>query len=519
MNKRGICMKRNFLLISFIFLVLISMSFVFAYCSDSDNGKDYFKKGSVSGEYKASDYCSDSKNLVEYFCENKKTDFIIFNCEGKCKNGKCISETETQTEQGFLYQLSQMPFFKFIFNIGETNLPGTSPLEQFCTGTYLALNADGTCAGAILSDCSTNGIPDNQKCIDLIPQSVREGRNDIYAACLETYWTVPSYRCDISIPPVTSSCIPSWTCSSWSSCIAGSQTRTCTDSNNCGTTTNKPATSQSCSTLTCTSASCDDNNPCTTDTCATNNAGPIYECSQDAINTGKACLTSTGESGICVSGGSCQLSQSSCVHTQIPGCSSCTPSCTGKSCGDNGCDGSCGSCSTGQICTNGQCVTGTCSKVGQVCRAAEGGSIGCDIEEKWDSQCTCPADKFKAKGTTCGDNTKPCEKDKKCTGDSSICPAEGEKVPEGDACIEAHGICYSNSKLGLSFGCWSNYKPKKKTPTSECNWELVTETPCTSEDQTYCTSLGMECAPSTETIDSTSSLSIDDSLVPTDAVA
>ena len=38
----------------------------------------------------------------------------------------------------------------------------------------------------------------------------------------------------------------------------------------------------------------------------------------------------------------------------------CTPSCSGKSCGDNGCGGSCGTCSTDKICSNGQCVTGTC---------------------------------------------------------------------------------------------------------------------------------------------------------------
>ena len=44
------------------------------------------------------------------------------------------------------------------------------------------------------------------------------------------------------------SCTPSWSCGSWSDCINGQQTRTCTDSNYCGVTTGKPATSQSCST-------------------------------------------------------------------------------------------------------------------------------------------------------------------------------------------------------------------------------------------------------------------------------
>ena len=45
---------------------------------------------------------------------------------------------------------------------------------------------------------------------------------------------------------ISTTCTPSWTCSAWSTCSGGTQTRTCTDSNNCGTNTGKPATSQSC---------------------------------------------------------------------------------------------------------------------------------------------------------------------------------------------------------------------------------------------------------------------------------
>ena len=42
------------------------------------------------------------------------------------------------------------------------------------------------------------------------------------------------------------SCTESWSCSAWSSCSNSVQTKTCTDLNACGTTTNKPATTQSC---------------------------------------------------------------------------------------------------------------------------------------------------------------------------------------------------------------------------------------------------------------------------------
>ncbi len=41
-------------------------------------------------------------------------------------------------------------------------------------------------------------------------------------------------------------CTENWNCNNWSSCNNGQQTRTCTDSNNCGTTNNKPSLSKAC---------------------------------------------------------------------------------------------------------------------------------------------------------------------------------------------------------------------------------------------------------------------------------
>jgi hypothetical protein len=46
-------------------------------------------------------------------------------------------------------------------------------------------------------------------------------------------------------------CTESWTCGSWAACTSGISLRSCTDSNNCGTTISRPATSQSCTTTTC----------------------------------------------------------------------------------------------------------------------------------------------------------------------------------------------------------------------------------------------------------------------------
>lgn len=42
-------------------------------------------------------------------------------------------------------------------------------------------------------------------------------------------------------------CIEDWECTEWSACTSGTQTRTCTEQNGCGTADDKPAESQSCS--------------------------------------------------------------------------------------------------------------------------------------------------------------------------------------------------------------------------------------------------------------------------------
>ncbi|MFH1587510.1 MAG: right-handed parallel beta-helix repeat-containing protein [Candidatus Diapherotrites archaeon] len=42
-------------------------------------------------------------------------------------------------------------------------------------------------------------------------------------------------------------CTENWSCTAWSACTNGTQTRTCTDANGCGTTANKPPETQSCS--------------------------------------------------------------------------------------------------------------------------------------------------------------------------------------------------------------------------------------------------------------------------------
>ena len=64
------------------------------------------------------------------------------------------------------------------------------------------------------------------------------------------------------LPCPSDTCTPNWSCGDWSQCVNGQQTRTCYDTNNCGTTTNKPGTTQACSTTCNPNWSCGDWSQC-----------------------------------------------------------------------------------------------------------------------------------------------------------------------------------------------------------------------------------------------------------------
>src|SRR5438067_8932055 len=88
-------------------------------------------------------------------------------------------------------------------------------------------------------------------------------------------------------------------------------------------------------------STCSSSETCCNGTCA--------QCCMDSDCTGQKCCSGTcsqcSADSDCPSGQTCQNGQ--CV---------CTPNCTGKTCGDDGCGGSCGSCPSGQTCVSGQCM-------------------------------------------------------------------------------------------------------------------------------------------------------------------
>ena len=111
--------------------------------------------------------------------------------------------------------------------------------------------------------------------------------------------------------------------------------------------------------------------------------------------TGKMC-GSDGCGGSC---GSCGANQTcnSAGQCQDNGC---TPNCAGKTCGDDGCGGSCGTCANGQTCSSSGTCTGGGSCAHPECNTGTKLKSGCDTcvtkicaqdsyccNNKWDSIC------------------------------------------------------------------------------------------------------------------------------------
>ena len=61
-------------------------------CADSDGGKNYNVKGSVTaGAISMTDYCADSSTILEWYCESNKFKTAYRPCpSGVCSNGACI---------------------------------------------------------------------------------------------------------------------------------------------------------------------------------------------------------------------------------------------------------------------------------------------------------------------------------------------------------------------------------------------------------------------------------------------
>jgi hypothetical protein len=113
-------------------------------------------------------------------------------------------------------------------------------------------------------------------------------------------------------------------------------------------------------------------------------------------------------------------------------CTSCTPSCGGRACGDNGCGGSCGTCPIGQTCSSSGACVSSCTPS---CAGRECGSDGCSgtcgscsgsamcnaVTGRCEMECV-PS----CEGRVCGGNG--------CGGSCGSCPAGRECKIDGSGC-------------------------------------------------------------------------------------
>jgi len=59
-------------------------------CTDSDGGKNYYEKGTVTVDGTSyTDYCLDENRLIEYYCSNNQMRFDTYACPYGCENGAC----------------------------------------------------------------------------------------------------------------------------------------------------------------------------------------------------------------------------------------------------------------------------------------------------------------------------------------------------------------------------------------------------------------------------------------------
>ena len=120
-------------------------------------------------------------------------------------------------------------------------------------GGFLAIGGGAVTAPSIV--CGNDKCEYGENCLNCPEDCLEEGEiccNNISysgnccvdADCEEGYECNLAKTCILTI--VAPSCSEDWICSDWTECINSTQTRSCIDKNDCGTTFNKTATTEEC---------------------------------------------------------------------------------------------------------------------------------------------------------------------------------------------------------------------------------------------------------------------------------
>ena len=166
---------------------------------------------------------------------------------------------------------------------------------------------------------------------------------------------------------------------------------------------------------------------------------------------GAQCAAAYGCAGRCGADGSttsgswcscrpgCLDTKGGCCSDYLSHCSACQKQCTGRTCGADGCGGSCGSCAKGTVCIDGTCAAPTTCK----------GRCGYDTTTAAGLTCSC-ASQCDAYGDCCPDMPVQCQVKTGCVGrcgqysqtaQGQVCSCRFDCALTGDCCEDAAKEC------------------------------------------------------------------------------
>lgn len=155
-------------------------------------------------------------------------------------------------------------------------------------------------------------------------------------------------------------------------------------------------------------------------------------CESDAVcGPGAFCSPTTGTCG-CQDDSACKLFGKAAVCDTASGECACIPSCDGKSCGTDGCGGSCGVCADGLNCVEGTCA-GSCGGEARYTTCNDGTLCPPGSSCTTDNRCQCPRGQ---RSTTCaGTPCDECAWEWKCSACGAIdCGGNCGDCPDGYVC-------------------------------------------------------------------------------------
>ncbi|RLD10090.1 MAG: hypothetical protein DRI44_06920, partial [Chlamydiae bacterium] len=465
-------------------------------CGETDTGECKFGvQKCVDGQW--GDKCEGEIRPIKEFCDAKDND-----CDGQIDEdfsnlGKPCSVGVGACENKGEYLCSQ--------DQKSTVCSVTEALPPDCAGKECG---DDGCGGS----CGECG--NNQSCVSNV--------------CECNFIDCNSICCDNGQTCYANHCCTPKTCSQ-QNYECGSQSNTCGGTMDCGACqTNASCISGlcQCDYVECDSACCDNGQTCYSANCCTPKT-----CSQQGYECGSQTDTcgNTISCGSCGSNEECKNGKCRCEFEECGGdccddgevCDGsdncCLPNCAGKECGDDGCDGSCGTCGVNESCNTGICecdyteCNSVCCNNGEVCDGSNncclpncagkecgddgcGGSCGsCGINET----CTtgiCECDYVECDGTCCSSG-QVCYSDVCCTPQTCI-DQSYECGSQSDTC----GGTIDCGTCGVNESCNSG--------TCECDYVECNGSCCSSGQVCYsdfcctpktCVEQGYECGSQSDT--------------------